>query len=112
MVLGVPANTAHYDDRAILSGHGPSLRWALVPQPRGMSIGVSKRTPIRGFIITLIAMVPVLVARPAAAAPPGVSADRAGQLERIAVDLAVRLRAVPSMTVTSLTRTVTAHATG
>ena len=35
MVLGVPANTAHYDDRAILSGHGPSLRWALVPLPRG-----------------------------------------------------------------------------
>jgi hypothetical protein len=35
MVLSVPANTAHYDDRAILSGHGPSLRWALVPQPRG-----------------------------------------------------------------------------
>ena len=60
-----------------------------------MSIGVSKRTPIRGFIITLIAMVPVLVARPAAAAPPSVSADRAGQLERIAVDLAVRLRAIP-----------------
>jgi hypothetical protein len=47
-----------------------------------MSIGLSKRTPIRGFIITLIAMVPVLVARPAAAAPPSVSADRAGQLER------------------------------
>jgi hypothetical protein len=60
-----------------------------------MSIGLSKRTPIRGFIITLIGMVPILVARPAAAAPPSVSADRAGQLERIAVDLAARLRAVP-----------------
>jgi hypothetical protein len=37
----------------------------------------------------------VLVAWPASAAPPGASADRAGQVERAAVDLAVRLRAVP-----------------
>jgi hypothetical protein len=95
MVLGVPATrlittivrfSVGTDHRYA----GPSCR-----SRGGMSIGLSKRTPIRGFIITLIAMVPVLVARPAAAAPSSVSADRAGQLERIAVDLAVRLRAVP-----------------
>jgi hypothetical protein len=37
----------------------------------------------------------VLAAWPAAAAPPTASAGRPGQLERVAVDLAVRLRAVP-----------------
>jgi hypothetical protein len=56
---------------------------------------MSTRTPIRRFIITLLAITPVLAAWPAAAAPPSASAGRAGQLERVAVDLAVRLRAVP-----------------
>jgi hypothetical protein len=40
-------------------------------------------------------MASVLTAWPAAAAAPAASAGRAGQLERVAVDLAVRLRAVP-----------------
>src|SRR5512132_2082777 len=31
---GVPGNTAHYDDRAILSGHLVSLRWPLVSSCR------------------------------------------------------------------------------
>jgi hypothetical protein len=53
------------------------------------------RTRIRRFIVTLLAMALVLAAWPAAAAPPSTSTGRARQLERVAVDLAVRLRAVP-----------------
>jgi hypothetical protein len=56
---------------------------------------VTTRTPIRWLIVAALAMALVLVAWPASAAPPGASADRAGQVERAAVDLAVRLRAVP-----------------
>jgi hypothetical protein len=43
----------------------------------------------------VLAAASVLAAWPASAAPPGASAGRAGQLERAAVDLAVRLGAVP-----------------
>jgi hypothetical protein len=55
---------------------------------------ISTRKPIRGLVVTLLAVASVLVAWPAAAGPAGGS-GRAGQLERAAVDLAVRLRAVP-----------------
>ena len=43
----------------------------------------------------MLALAPVLAACPASAAPTGASVGRAGQLERAAVDLADRLRAVP-----------------
>jgi len=57
---------------------------------------MSTRTPIRRLIVVaVLAAAAVLAAWPASAAPPGASAGRAGQLERAAVDLAVRLGAVP-----------------
>jgi hypothetical protein len=56
---------------------------------------VSTRNPIRRLVVTLLAVASVLVACPAVAAPPGGSAGRAGQLERAALELALRLRAVP-----------------
>jgi hypothetical protein len=53
--------------------------------------------PIRRLLTVLLAGVSVVVAAPAVAAPPARpgAASRAGQLERAALDLAVRLRAVP-----------------
>jgi hypothetical protein len=56
---------------------------------------ISKRHPIRPLIAILLAVASVMVAWPAAAAPPSTSTGRRGQLERAALDLAVRLRAVP-----------------
>ena len=56
---------------------------------------MSTRTPIRRLIVTVLTMACVLAAWPSSAAPPGASAGRAGQLERAAVDLAIRLGAVP-----------------
>lgn len=56
---------------------------------------ISTRNPIRRLIATLLTIAAVLVASPAAAAQPGASDGRARQLERVALDLAVRLRAVP-----------------
>jgi hypothetical protein len=55
----------------------------------------STRTLIPRFIVTLLATALVLAAWPAAAAAPSASTGRAGQLARAAVDLAVRLRAIP-----------------
>jgi hypothetical protein len=52
--------------------------------------------PIRRLLLVLVLVVASVVAAwPAAAAPPHAPAGRAGQLERLARDLAVRLRAVP-----------------
>jgi hypothetical protein len=53
-----------------------------------------RRNPVRLLIAILLAVASVLVALPAAAAP-GTSTGRRGRLERAALDLAVRLRAVP-----------------
>jgi hypothetical protein len=50
---------------------------------------------MRRLVVILLVMVSTLAAWPAAAAPAGASASRASQLERVALDLAVRLRAVP-----------------
>jgi hypothetical protein len=50
---------------------------------------------IRRLVVLLLVVASVLAARPVAAAPPAPSPGRAGQLERAALDLAVRLRAVP-----------------
>jgi len=51
--------------------------------------------PIRRLVIVLLVGALVLAAWPAAAAPQPPAPGRAGQLERAALDLAVRLRAVP-----------------
>jgi hypothetical protein len=56
---------------------------------------ISTRHPIRRLIVVLLAAAMALVAWPAAAAPPSPSTGRQRHLERIALDLAVRLRAVP-----------------
>jgi hypothetical protein len=56
---------------------------------------ISTRDPIRRLAVTLLALAAVLAARPVAAAPAAASASRATELERVARDLAVRLRAVP-----------------
>ena len=56
---------------------------------------ISTAHPIRRLIVTLLTIAVVLVAWPAAAAPPGATGGRARQLERLALDLASRLRAVP-----------------
>ena len=58
-------------------------------------IWTSTRNPIRRLIVALLTIAAVLVASPAAEAQPGASDGRARQLERVALDLAVRLRAVP-----------------
>jgi hypothetical protein len=54
-------------------------------------VGTAVSDPVRRLLVGLLVAALVLVAWPVAAAPPG----RAEQLERAAVDLAVRLRAVP-----------------
>jgi hypothetical protein len=58
---------------------------------------ISTGNPIRRLVIIvlLLALASVVVARPAAAAPPTASGSRVRQLERLALDLAARLRAVP-----------------
>jgi hypothetical protein len=87
ILLSVPGNTVDYDDEVILSGHPPSLGWPLVPSPR--------RSVIRRLIVLLLVIAAVLAAWPVAAAPSSSSPGRVRQLERVALDLAVRLRAVP-----------------
>jgi hypothetical protein len=55
----------------------------------------STARPSRRLIVTLLTIAMVLVAWPATAAPRGETGGRARQLERLALDLASRLRAVP-----------------
>jgi hypothetical protein len=70
---------------ALSRRHGFGRRCALI----------STRNPIRPLVVILLVIASTLAAWPAAAAPAGASASRASQLERVALDLAVRLRAVP-----------------
>jgi hypothetical protein len=56
---------------------------------------IPTRTPVRRLVVLLLVVASVLAARPVAAAPPAATAGRAAELERAALDLAVRLRAVP-----------------
>jgi hypothetical protein len=56
---------------------------------------ISTAHPIRRLIVILLTIALVLAAWPAAAAPSHATGGRARQLERLALDLASRLRAVP-----------------
>jgi hypothetical protein len=61
----------------------------------GSRLCLAKEVFIRRLIVVLLVVASVLAASPVVAAPSSSPASRVRQLERVALDLAVRLRAVP-----------------